>query len=138
MSGRLSRAREFLAKYPRATRLVLVVGVLFAVAAPLSRLIPRGLDVTFELGRNHSDFDTLRVAYLPVGQDSARALTQRFPGGAPASYVHHVELAPGRYEIHARLENRDGSDAVEVVEYVTVGRSSRATVRVEPARIPGL
>ena len=77
MSGRVSRAREFLAKYPRATRLVLVVGVLFAVAAPLSRLIPRGLDVTFELGRNHSDFDTLRVAYLPVGQDSARALTQR-------------------------------------------------------------
>jgi len=136
MTQWFSRARELVGRFPRLSRFVVVAGVLVAVGWPLSRLIPRGLEVQYELGENHSNFDTLRVSYLPVGQDSARALTQRFPHGAPATYTHRVELAPGRYEIHARLEGQ--SDVVEVVSYVTVGRSSRTTVRLDRARIPGL
>lgn len=136
MSEWLSRLREFLGRYPRLMRFVLIAGVLTAVGWPVSRLIPRGVAVRYEFGRNHAEYTLFRVAYVPVGQDSARILEQRFPRGAPEIFVHQVELAPGNYEVHARLTN--DTDVVEVTGYVTVGRSSEATVRVERPRIPGL
>lgn len=126
MDKLLQRLRELLARNPRAIRFVLVLGVVALAGIPLMRLVPRGTTIDYDLGEQHGQVVMLRFAYLPVGQDAARAITVRFPNGAPRHYEHHVELAPGRYEVHARVVAREGEH--EVTGYLTVPASEAVSI----------
>lgn len=135
MSDWLSRARAFAGRYPRFFRTLFFVGLMTAVALPVSRLIPRSQVFVFEFPRDHEHFHTFRVAYLPRGQAESRASTWNFRDGAPATFRHEVELAPGHYEIHARLE--EGREHIEVTAYETLGRRREIRIRVVRAGLPG-
>lgn len=107
MKDLLERVRIFLDGHRRLVRYAAVFALLALIGLPISRLIPRGADLHYDLGDGHAVVREVRIAYVPVGGESARAITVRFPDGAPRHYVHHVELAPGRYEVHARLTGAD-------------------------------
>lgn len=130
MSSVLDSIRERIARFPRLARFVGVAGLLAMVAIPLANVVPRSLVVRYDFGPDHHHVTVLRVAYLPVGQASTRVITQRFPGGAPRSFDHAVDLAPGRYELHARVETPGGMREFE--RHITVGRESVVDVTIDP------
>jgi hypothetical protein len=129
MTALLDRIRERFAKFPRLMRFIGVAGLLAVVATPMVRLIPRDLVIRYDFGDHHADVRSLRVAYVPRGQDSARVLTQNFPQGADRKYDHAVDLAPGIYEVHARVETTHGMN--EVTRTVEIGREDVIEVEVE-------
>lgn len=119
MASLFESVKARIAQYPRVSRLVGVVGLVAIVAFPLRQLVPQELTIRYDFGTASRDVHLLRVAYLPAGQDSTRVLTQRFPDGAPRQYDHHVDLQPGRYEVHTRVETPAG--VIERVRYIEVG-----------------
>lgn len=108
----LERVRSFLDRHRRPVRFAVVFGALFLAAMPISALIPRSAEIPYYLGEDHLQVTELALAYVPVGGDSARTLRVRFEDGAPQRYLHHVELAPGRYEVHARVTGTSVAYAV--------------------------
>lgn len=83
---------------------VVVVGVL-VVGGQLFEAFPRDTEIRYGLGPDHGAVDELSLVYLEDGELVVGA-TFRWPEGAPGSLTHEVELAPGRYEIEARLSGR--------------------------------
>lgn len=130
MSSVIDSIRERIARFPRLARFVAVAGLLALVAVPLSNVVPRSLVIRYDFGPGHHHVQVLRVAYLPVGQASTRVITQRFPEGAPRQFDHAVDLAPGRYELHARIETPGGMREFE--EFITVGRQAVVEVTFDP------
>lgn len=124
MKALLDRVRAYLDRHSRLVRFAVVFVALLLAAIPLARLIPRGTDVAYDLGEDHAFVRELSLAYLPVGGESTRAIRIRFPDGAPETYRHHVELAPGRYEVHARVVGADSERFV--TRYLDIPRGRDA------------
>lgn len=82
---------------------VLVVG---SIATPSW---PHETDVELLLGHRHSEVVELRIGYVRgAEQEPLKAVTLRYPEGAPATVRHHVELPPGRYAVVLELVSAQG------------------------------
>jgi len=77
---------------------VLVVG---SIATPSW---PHDTDVELLLGHRHREVIELRIGYVRDAEhEPFRAVTLRYPNGAPATVRHHVELPPGHYAVELEL-----------------------------------
>lgn len=100
--------RLFLAHRRKLAPLVLGGGVL-VVGTIATPSWPHDTDVELLLGQRHSDVIELRIGYVrDAEQEPFKAVTLRYPHGAPATVRHHVELPPGRYAVVLELVSAQG------------------------------
>ncbi len=82
---------------------VLVVG---SVATPAW---PHDTDIELSLGSHHREVTELRIGYVRGAEhEPLKAVTLRYPDGAPATVHHHVELPAGRYAVELELVSAQG------------------------------
>jgi len=91
----------------RLAPLVLVLG-LVVVGSKLFAAVPRETDIRYDLGPSHEEVRELRIAYELEGS-AFRDVVLRYPGGAPRTVRHELDLEPGRYEIEVMLVRDDGA-----------------------------
>jgi hypothetical protein len=103
----LARARELFGRHrKRIATLVLFVGL--AIVGVKSEGVPRDTSVAVPLGDDHAQVTEARIDYLSERR-IAHTVTLRWPEGAPSLVRHDVELLPGDYDVHVRLNERDGT-----------------------------
>jgi hypothetical protein len=88
--------------------LALIVGAV-VVGGVIVRAYPRDVSLRYDLGPRHAEVVEAHLRYRG-GSEELAGLTLREPGGLPERFFHEVELAPGRYEVTARLVGGDGAD----------------------------
>jgi hypothetical protein len=91
----------------RLARLLLIVGLL-ALAFYLEPHLPRETEVEFELGAEHLQVVELRVGFEREGEEM-HGVKLGFPGGAPATIRHSLNLPPGEYVVLCELRARGGA-----------------------------
>lgn len=92
-------------------RLVLVAAVL-VIGGQLFGAVPREVEIRYDLGPDHRSISEARIAYLMDGEE-VKGVEFRYVYGAPAVVTHRLELAPGRYAVHAVLRGEDVERQIE-------------------------
>jgi hypothetical protein len=91
----------------RIARLVAVVGVL-VVGAQFLPIIPREVELRYDLGPAHATVSGLELVYQ-AGDDDLASARFGFGEEGPRLVDHSVRLAPGAYDVRATLSTSLGS-----------------------------
>ncbi|MBK6807443.1 MAG: hypothetical protein IPG81_00825 [Sandaracinaceae bacterium] len=107
MGLRARLVEGFLKHRTRLARLVAVVGIL-VIAAQFLPVVPREVELRYDLGPAHASVRGLELVYQAGDEDLASA---RFGFGeeGPRLVEHRVELAPGHYDVRATLDTPQGN-----------------------------
>lgn len=86
----------------------LVLGLfLVAVAIEIGGALPRETRVSVPMGAAHAQITEARIDYWQE-DEAVHSVTLRWPGGAPASVRHTLDLSPGEYDVSVQLVDRSG------------------------------
>jgi len=85
----------------RAAPYVLVIAAL-VVGGVVYRSYPREVRLRYALGPDHANVQDLWLSYEQEGEE-VRGVRFHYADGAPEHVFHAVDLAEGRYTIHAEL-----------------------------------
>ncbi|MEZ4329716.1 MAG: hypothetical protein R3B40_31080 [Polyangiales bacterium] len=106
--GLPARLSEFLRRNrTRLARVVAVVGVL-VVASRFLPVIPREVQLRYDLGPGHQAVSGLELVYQD-GDDDLSSARFGFGEEGPRLVEHAVSLAPGHYDVRATLTGAFGS-----------------------------
>lgn len=107
MGLRARLVEGFLQHRTRLARLVAVVGIL-VIAAQFFPIVPREVELRYDLGPAHASVRGLELVYQAGDEDLASA---RFGFGeeGPRLVEHRVDLPPGHYDVRATLDTPQGN-----------------------------
>ena len=88
---------------------VLLIGCA-VIGVELGRTVPREVEVRYDLGPDHADVRAVRLTYAEIGGVVVRTARFSYAEGAPRSFRHRLELAPGTYGCTARLARAQGPE----------------------------
>jgi hypothetical protein len=107
MGLRARLVEGFLKHRTQLARVVALVGIL-VIAAQFLPVVPREVELRYDLGPAHASVRGLELVYQAGDEDLASA---RFGFGeeGPRLVEHRVDLPPGHYDVRATLDTPQGN-----------------------------
>ncbi|MFO0694431.1 MAG: hypothetical protein U0230_12805 [Polyangiales bacterium] len=106
---------------------VLLIGCA-VIGVELGRSVPREVEVRYDLGPEHAQVRAVQLGYAEIGGAVVRTARFSYPEGAPRSFRHRLELAPGAYGCTARVTREQGPEE-EIVRRFEV--PSEGVIRID-------